>query len=452
MRIKLFLLADFLTSIIVASYVYFTNEADVAIDAGLATLIAFSPIGIIIASPTVLRFARKLLESEGVKINRLKALSIMPEVDTVAVPMNRFLMNGDYFVTDLVPIGLSQPSLLGIAATAEQKAEHSLGKVIYKTAAGRGIKLYNVAASNEFPGLGIEVISNGSTIRVGNPAWVENQGVGVGNSLLTKIDKLSVYGKTVLLVGIGRMARGIIALKDEVNADAKEFLMLLKRKKLITVMLTAAGKKTVKGLIKNFNLDAVKTNLLPEDKAREIQILRAQGHTVAFIANETRDMPALANADVSVYLQEQLISPLINEDDEVFDERSSKKLAELKAELAKIQLDDEKEVSQSEQKISPQTDSAQIPQKTVSIKNIVDMEIPTLKKFLTVRKVSLRAAEIIDTNCKLTYFSWAILVPLAIMNTLPEPPIRLSPIAALGGEIILALLIFLNSMRMKNKE
>ena len=453
MRIKLFLLADFLTSIIVASYVYFTNEVDAAINAGLSTLIAFSPIGILIASPTVLHFARKLLENEGVKINRLKALEIMPEVDTVAVPMNRFLMNGDYFVTDLVPIGLSQPALLGVAATAEQKAEHSLGKVIYKTAAGRGIKLHNVAASNEYPGLGIEVISNGSTIRVGNPAWVEHQGVGVGNSLLTKIDKLSVYGKTVLLVGIGRMARGIIALKDEVNADAKEFLMLLKRKKLITVMLTAAGKKTVKGLIKNFNLDAVKTNLLPEDKAREIQILRAQGHTVAFIANETRDMPALANADVSVYLQEQIVSSFVNEDDnEIFDERSSKKLAELKAELSKIQLDDEDEVPQPEQKNSVQTDTEQIPQKTVTIENIVDMEIPTLKKFLTVRKVSLRAAEIIDTNCKLTYFSWAILVPLAIMNTLPEPPIRLSPIMALGGVGILALLIFLNSLRMRNKD
>ena len=304
MKIKLFLLIDFLTSIIVTSYVYFTNEVDVAINTGLSIFIAFSPIGLILASPFVLRTAREVLNKDGVKVNRLKALEIMPEVDTVAVPMNRFLMDGDYFVTDLVPVGLSQPSLLGVAATAEQKSEHPLGRVIYRTAAGRGLKITNVASSKEFRGQGIEVSANGSIIRVGNPEWIESQKVSIGNMLLTRIDKLSVYGKTVLVLGIGRMARGIIALKDAINLDAKEFLMLLKRKKLITVMLTASGKKTARSLAKNFNLDAIKTNLSPEDKAREVKILRAQGHTVAVVSNENPDMPALAAADVSVLLQQ----------------------------------------------------------------------------------------------------------------------------------------------------
>ena len=390
MKIKLFLAADFLLSIIIASYVYFTNEADIAINAG--------------AAPIVLRIARAVLAKDGVKVNHLKALTMIPEVDTVAVPLNRFLMNGDYFVTDIVPVGLSQPSLLGVAATAEQKAEHSLGKVIYKTAARRGLKIHNVTASNEIPGLGIEVVSNGSTIRVGNPAWVEQQGVGVNNSLLTKIDKLSVYGKTVLMIGIGRMARGIIALKDEVDVDAKEFLMLLKRKKLITVLLTAAGKKTVKGLVKNFNLDAVKTNLLPEDKARELQILRAQGHTVAFITNEDRDAPAVEVADVSVLLQEKNLSPLIVEEET--NSRENNHLADLKAELEKIKLDDEDEPPvQNTVETPPVTEPEPAPvEKIVNIADKVDMEIPVPKKFLTVRKIAVRAADLINLNKKIAFF------------------------------------------------
>ena len=445
MKIKLFLAADILFSIIITSYTYFTNEVDAAINAGLSFLIAFSPICLLLSMQMVLRNARAVLEKDGVKVNHLKALAMVPEVDTVAVPLNRFLMNGDYFVTDLVPIGLSQPSLLGVAATAEQKAEHSLGRVIYKTAAGRGLKLHNVAASNEFPGLGIEVMSNGSTIRVGNPAWVEQQGVAVNNSLLTKIDKLSVYGKTVLMVGIGRMARGIIALKDEVDVDAKEFLMLLKRKKLITVLLTAAGKKTVKGLIKNFNLDAVKTNLLPEDKARELQILRAQGHTVAFITNEDRDAPAVEVADVSILLQEKNLSPLIVE--EKLDSREEKNLADLKAELEKIKLFDEDEPPKQE--TPPQPEPAPVA-KVVSIEDKVDMEIPTPKKFLTVRKIALRAVELITLNKKIAYLSWVVLVPLALMNTLQDPPIKLGPIEILCGVIVFSLMIIFNSMRMKS--
>jgi len=450
LKIKLFLAADFLLSIIIASYTYFTSEADAAINAGLSLLIAFSPICLWLASPVVLKIARAVLEKDGIKINHLKSLEIVSEVDTVAVPLNRFLMNGDYFVTDLVPVGLSQPALLGVAATAEQKAEHSLGRIIYKTAAGRGLKVHNVAASNEFPGLGIEVMSNGSTIRVGNPAWVEQQGVAVNNSLLTKIDKLSVYGKTVLLVGIGRMARGIIALKDEIDVDAKEFLMLLKRKKMITVLLTATGKKTVKGLVKNFNLDAVKTNLLPEDKARELQILRAQGHTVAFITNEDRDAPAVDAADVSVLLQEKNLSPLIVEEEESRDERAERNLADLKAELEKIKLFDEDEPPEQNAAETPPSAEPAPVAKVVNLEDKVDMEIPTPKKFLTVRKIALRAAELIQSNKKIAYLSWIVLVPLALMNVLQDPPIKLGPLEILGGVGIFSLMIIFNSLRMRN--
>ena len=442
MKIKLFLLADFLVTVIIGTYIYFTKGVDAAINSGLALFIAFSPIGLILASAFVLQIARGVLEKENVKVNRLKALAIMPEVDTVAVPLNRFLMDGDYFVTDLVPVGLSQPSLLGVAATAEQKSEHPLGRVIYRTAAGRGLKITNVTSSSEFPGEGIEVIANGSTIRVGDPTWIANQNVSVGNSFLTKIDKLSVYGKIVLVLSIGRMARGIVALKDAVNHDAKEFLMLLKRKKFITVLLTATGKKTAKSLAKNFNLDTIKTNLTPEDKAREVKLLRAQGHTVAVVSNENPDMPALTAADVSVFLQQQNISPLIVEEEGK--EREGSHLADIKAELAKIKLDDE-EVIEDEKKETPPVAETN----DVKIYDKVDIEIPTLKKFLTVHKVALRAADLMKMNRNIAYFSWIVMVPMAIMNALAKPPVYFNPIMAIIGVLICAVLILLNSLRMR---
>ncbi|MBQ9487596.1 MAG: cation-translocating P-type ATPase [Selenomonadaceae bacterium] len=444
MKIKLFLFIDFITTIIITSYVYFTNEVDVAINTGLSLFIVFSPLGLLFASPVVLQMARRVLDKEGIKINRLKALGNFSEVDTVAVPLNRFLTDGDYFVTDLVPVGLSQQALLGMAATAEQKAEHSLGRVIYKTAAGRGLKISNIASSKEVPGKGVEVVANGSTMRVGEPAWVESQGVAVGSSLLTKIDKLCVYGKTVLVLGIGRMARGIIALKDDVNFDAKEFLMLLKRNQFITVLMTAAGKKTAKSLAKNFNLDAVKTNLSPAEKAREVQILRAQGHSVAFVTNETADAPALAVADVSIFLQQQNISPLITED-ESLDARAEKNLAELKAELAKTSIDDDD--AQPAEEPSP-TEIAE--EKPVEV--LADIEIPTLKKFFVIRDTVTRAAELIKTNRYITYLSWIFLIPLCLANILPNPPFKFEPLMALCGVAVCLLLITLNSMRMRKAE
>ena len=265
-------------------------------------------------------------------------------------------------------------------------------------------------------------------------------------ALLTKIDKLSVYGKTVLVLGIGRMARGIIALKDEINFDAKEFLMLLKRNKFITVLLTASGKKTTKSLAKNFNLDAIKTNLSPADKAREVKILRAQGHTVAAISNELDDMPALLSADVSVFLQQKNLSPLLVEDEEHNNPEESK-LAAIKAELEKIPLVDDDVEGATDEKTPPDTKSDDV--KVEHNISEVDVEIPTLKHFLTLRKIALRAAELIKTNRYITYFSWCVMIPAALINTLPEPPFYFHPIMAVGGVAICLLLIMLNSLRMK---
>ena len=189
-------------------------------------------------------------------------------------------------------------------------------------------------------------------------------------------------------------------------------------------------------------MDTIKTNLTPEDKAREVKLLRAQGHTVAVVSNENPDMPALTAADVSVFLQQQNISPLIVEEEGK--EREGSHLADIKAELAKIKLDDE-EVIEDEKKETPPVAETN----DVKIYDKVDIEIPTLKKFLTVHKVALRAADLMKMNRNIAYFSWIVMVPMAIMNALAKPPVYFNPIMAIIGVLICAVLILLNSLRMR---
>ena len=177
---------------------------------------------------------------------------------------------------------------------------------------------------------------------------------------------------------------------------------------------------------------------------REVKILRAQGHIVAAISNDDKDLPAIKAADVSVYLHQTDFSTLISAEDDL-NERAKKNLAELKAELERTPLIDEDEnVATDTTATATDTTAAQVTREEV------DMEIPTLKKFLSVREIALKAADLIKTNYKITYLSWIILVPAALMNTLAEPPIIFEPIMAICGVSICALLIMLNSLRMRN--
>lgn len=396
MRVKIFFLLDVLATSIFAVYTFFIRGEEAAILTGVSVFVALFPICLWLAEALVLHFAKSTLANTEIKVNNKAALNKIVEVDTVAMPMNRFLTNGEYFITDLFPDGISQNELLSYAASVEQYSEHTFGRLIYKTALGRGLKVYNVTAAQEIPCCGAEALLEKKPIRIGNPQWVQNQGVKISNILLTKIDQLAVHGKTPLIFSLGLMARGIVALKDEVNSASKSFIQILKNYNLEPVLLTAANSRTAKNFAKEMKIETVRTDLSPDDKAREVQILRAKKLNVAMIGNEIHDLPAMFTADVSLILKDSETATITEDSD-----------------------------------IKP------------------DFEIPTLHKFFTLREVALYAADLIKWNRRIAYLAMILLTPPAMMMTLENSPVPFSPSMAVSGVTLAALLIFFNSLRMR---
>ena len=350
----------------------------------------------------VLQAAKTVLNKSEVKVNHKAALLKLAEVDTVAMPMNRFLTNGEYFVMDLYSETLSQNEVLSYAASIEQYAEHAMGRLIYKTALGRGLKIMKVSAFQEFPSCGAEAFIEQKPVRIGNPQWIQDQGVNISNVLLTKADQLAVHGKTPLILSIGKMARGIVALKDEINPATKSFISILKNNKLEPALLTAANHRTAKNFAKEIKIDTVRTDLNPDDKAREVQILRAKKLNVAMIGNEIHDLNAMFTADVSIIFNNGTMTPLTEDSD-----------------------------------VKP------------------DFEIPSLYKFFTLREVALYAKKIIKQNLILSYLTMILLtIPAGMLAFLENPPITFSPPIAACGVVLAIILIFVNSLRMRgsNKE
>ena len=375
----------------VAAWMYFTRGEYAALMTGLSIFIALSPICLIFASPVTLYLSKRKIGKLGVKCNNFTALKTLIDVNVVALPYNRVLTGGEYYITDLVPEGLNQPTLLAMAAGAETDAENILGQVIYDTAKRRSLRLQPSKNFKELPGRGVEATVSGTAIRVGNLAWLEGLAVSVSAKLLTKIDQLLVKGKTVLVVATGRAARGVIALKDDINDDAIKFLGELKRSGIETLLLTAQPKKMTSWFTKNFALDHIRTNLTPEGKAREVQIFRAKGKLVAVIGNDEHDLPALKNGDVSFLLAGGSLNP--------------------------------------------------------SAENKFDFEIPTLESFLAVREVALKVVRTLKINRIIALVSWLVLVPPAIMSALESPPIPWHPLAAVAGVIVFSIIILVNSFR-----
>lgn len=303
-KFKFFLVANIILSAAVGGVLYFQRTEQEAILAALTTLIAFSPINFALGSTLVSKRAARAVDELGVRMRSTEALLGLSTIDTAAFSMNKMLTTGEYFITDLIPEGLTQAGLLSTAASAERGSTHPLGRKIVETAESRGLKIDNAMIFNEFEGNGVEALINGNTVRVGRAAWIKGEGVKISVELRTKIDQIAAKSKTPLVVSIGRTARGLIGLKDEIDERAPIFLERLKYNGLETVLLTAEPKKKANTMIKGLSIDVIRAELLPEDKAREIQLMQARGRMVAMISSEERDAPAFEAADVSILISE----------------------------------------------------------------------------------------------------------------------------------------------------
>ena len=384
---------DALISGTVAAWLFFTRGEDAALMTGLSIFIALSPVCLIFASPFTLFLAKRKITNLGVKCNNFNALKILRDVNVVALSYNRILTGGEFYITDLVPEGLNKPTLLAMAAGAETDAENVLGKLIYDTAKLRKLRLQPSTNFKELPGRGVEAMVSGTAIRVGNLSWLESLNVSISANLRTKVDQLLVKGKTVLIVATGRAARGLIAIKDDINDAAIKFLGDLKQNKIESLVLTAQPKKMTSWITKNFAPDHVRTNLTPDGKAREVQIFRAKGKIVAALGNDAHDLPALKNSDVAFLLE----GGSLNSSEE----------------------------------------------------NKFDFEISTPENFLAVREVAFKVDKTLKVNRLIASASWIILVPPAIMSALENPPILWHPLASAAGVIIFSAIILANSLRSK---
>lgn len=323
----------------------------------------------------------------GIKMRSTESLLKLKAVDTVAFSMNKMITTGEYFITDIFPVGMTQKGLLSMAASAERDATHPLGRKIFETAEQRGLILDNATMSNEIEGNGVEALINGLTVRVGRPAWVKSEGVHVGAEFKIKIDQIAAKAKTPLIVSLGRIARGLIGLKDEIDERAKIFLERLKYNELETVLLTAESKKKATALIKGLAIDTVRPELLPVEKAREIQLMQARGKIVAAISSEERDQPAFEAADVSI---------LISND----------------------------------------------------YSEAADFIISDWEQFFELKTLSAQTNKILRQNQRIILASWVLLAPLAVKTIVDTSALPYPPLLATIGVLITTALIVFNTRRL----
>jgi Cu+-exporting ATPase len=191
----------------------------------------------------------------------------------------------------------SEDDLLRLAASVEAGSEHPLAEAVMESAQSRGIVLATAEAFAASIGGGVSAIIEGRNVALGNPRFLAEKGVAIGDWKLRGAN-LAAQAQTPLYVSIDGEIAGVIGVSDPVKPDAKAAIAALHRAGLRVVMLTGDHRDTAEAVARALDIDEVHAEVLPADKVAEVAALQATGAVVGMVGDGINDAPALARADV----------------------------------------------------------------------------------------------------------------------------------------------------------
>lgn len=266
----------------------------------VTTLIIACPCALGMATPMSLTTGIGLGAQNGILIRSGDALQAAEKLNAIILDKTGTITIGKPSLTDVILTpGQAETDVLRLAASVEKSSEHPLALAIVEGAGLRGIQLGNIETFDAIPGHGVSATVEGRHVLIGNLKLMNREGIALGN-LEEKSKALADDGKTPMYIAVDGIAAGIVAVADTVKEDSKTAIAALKKMGLEVVMITGDNERTANAIARQVGVDRVMAEVLPQDKAFNVQKLQLEGKKVAMVGDGINDAPALAQADIGM--------------------------------------------------------------------------------------------------------------------------------------------------------
>ena len=269
----------------------------------IAVLIIACPCALGIATPAALMVGVGKGAEAGILIRGAEYLEQALRLTTVVFDKTGTLTRGEPAVTDVLvlhPESMPSERLLVLAGSAELRSEHPLAQSIVRRAS-MGQQAVPAAESFEaIPGHGVHAVVEGADVLLGNRRLMAARAVDLPPDVEVRVQSFEQDGKTAMLLAVDGRLAGVIAVADTIKENAALAVADLIREGVQVVMLTGDNEKTAQAIARQVGIERVIANVLPGDKAREMQRLRDAGEIVAMVGDGINDAPALATANIGI--------------------------------------------------------------------------------------------------------------------------------------------------------
>ena len=282
------------------SWYLLSQEINQSLVSAVAVLVIACPCALGLATPTAIMVGTGKGAENGILIKGGEHLETAYKLNAVVLDKTGTITKGMPELTDVIKTGrMEKDDILRIASIAEKGSEHPLGTAIF----AKGQELYGSLEDPDtfaaIPGRGVRAVVQGQEVYVGTRKLMNEKGIDA-KAVKAQITELEDQGKTAMLMAVDNKLEAILAVADTLKESSRQAIVDLQNMGIEVYMITGDNQRTADAIARQVGISQVLAEVLPENKAEEVEKLKAQGKIVAMVGDGINDAPALATADIGM--------------------------------------------------------------------------------------------------------------------------------------------------------
>ena len=286
---------------LLAGIVYFSTRN---VQKALSMLVIDYSCGIRLSTATAFSAAINTAAKNGILIKGSNYLEELSKSDTVIFDKTGTITEGKPKIQTLQVLekNMKEDEFLAFAAAAEETSSPPLAVAILNEVKNRGIKIPEHKDTEVKISRGIETFVNDDVIRVGSKKYMKENDIYTDNAS-DVIKGILNRGEILICVAKNTNLIGVIGVSDPPRENIKKAMNRLRYHGIDDiVLLTGDLRQQAETIASRMSMDRYESELLPEDKAKDILKFQSIGSKVIMIGDGINDAPALSYADVGIAL------------------------------------------------------------------------------------------------------------------------------------------------------
>lgn len=263
----------------------------------ITVLIIACPCALGLATPTALIVGIGKGAENGILIKDATSLEVARKIDAIVLDKTGTITEGHPVVTDEYWLDESTEKR-NILYSLERLSEHPLAEAVVTALTGG--QALPTDSFEGIPGKGVKGTISGKNYYAGSQDLLNANHILMDDRMRAKAANWQQEAKTVIWFADPEKAIAVIGVTDKIKETSARAITTLRKRGIEVYMLTGDNEAAARSIAEKTGIEHFQAKVLPQEKARFVMRLQAEGHKVGMVGDGINDSAALAQADLSI--------------------------------------------------------------------------------------------------------------------------------------------------------